>query len=119
MFIYILFRWLVNALLLMLIPYIVTSVEIKNFYTALVTALVLGLVNAVIRPILILLTLPINILTLGLFTLIINGLMFWFVASFVKGFEIPGFWAAFWAALVYSILSAIINFLLKERPKTA
>ena len=119
MFLYVLFRWLVNALLLMLIPYIVTSVEIKNFYTALVTALVLGLVNAVIRPILILLTLPINILTLGLFTLVINGLMFWFVASFVKGFAIPDFWTAFWAALVYSILLTIINFLLKEGPETA
>lgn len=118
MLIYLIVRWLVNALLLMLVPYIVTSVEIRSFYTALVTALVLGLVNAVIRPILILLTLPVNILTLGLFTLVINGLMFWFVASFVKGFEIPGFWAAFWAALVYSILSAIVNFFLKEKPKT-
>jgi len=119
MFLYIIVRWVINALLLMLIPYIVPSVEVRNFYTALVTALVLGLVNAVIRPILIILTLPINILTLGLFTLLINGLMFWFVSSFVKGFEIPGFWTAFWAALVYSIFSAIINFLLKERPKTA
>ncbi len=61
---------------------------------------------------------PINV-WLGLFTLIINGLMLWFVASFMKGFEIPDFWTAFWAALVYSILTAIINFLLKERPKTA
>jgi putative membrane protein len=80
-----------------------------------ITALVLGLVNAVIRPVLIILTLPINILTLGLFTLVINGLLFWFVSSFVKGFSIVGFWPAFWAALIYSLVSIVVNYILDKK----
>lgn len=107
---YYLVRWVINALILMLLPYFVKGVSISNFYIALVAALVLALLNALIRPVLLILTLPINILTLGLFTLVINGLMFYFVASFVKGFDISGFWPAFWAALVYSIFSMFINY---------
>src|SRR4030043_1234980 len=102
-------RWVINALLLMLLPYIVPGVNITGFFAALVTALVLALINAIIKPILIILTLPINILTLGLFPLVINGLLFWFVGSVIKGFEVAGFWPAFWAALVYSVISIIIN----------
>lgn len=103
-------RWIINALVLMVIPYYVRGVEIGNFLTALIASLALALVNSVIRPIILLLTLPLNVLTLGLFTFVINGLMFWFVASFVKGFDISGFWPAFWAALVYSIFSIVINY---------
>ena len=84
--------WIINALALLALPYIFDSIRVDSFYTALITALVLGLVNALIRPVLILLTLPINILMLGLFTFVINGLLFWFVASFVKGFLVAGFW---------------------------
>ncbi|HUO44858.1 MAG TPA: phage holin family protein [Burkholderiales bacterium] len=102
---HLLIRWVINALALMLLPYIFTSIHVDNFYVALITALVLGLVNALIRPLLILLTLPVTILTLGLFILVINGLLFWFVASFVKGFSVAGFWPAFWGAIVYSIIS--------------
>lgn len=109
MCIYAFLRWIVNALVLMLIPYIVPGVSVNNFYTALILAVVLAFVNAFIRPILVILTLPINIMTLGLFTLIINGFLFWFVSTFVKGFYILDFWAAFWAALVYTIISIIIN----------
>jgi putative membrane protein len=105
-------RWVVNAGLLMLIPYIVPGIEMKNFGTALVAALVLAFVNALIKPILILLTLPINLLTLGLFILVINGLMFWLVSAIVKGFYISGFWPAFFAALVFSIFSLVLNYLL-------
>ncbi len=107
-------RWVINALLLMLIPYIVPNVSVASFYTAMVTALVLALFNAIIKPILMILTLPINILTLGLFTLIINGLLFWFISSFVKGFDVLGFWPAFWAALVYSIFSILISWLVDK-----
>lgn len=107
---YTLLRWIINALVLMLIPYLVGGIEIINFYAALVAALALAFVNAIIRPIILILTLPINLLTLGLFTLVVNGLMFWIVGTFVKGFNIAGFWPAFWAALVYSIFSMIINF---------
>jgi putative membrane protein len=105
-------RWVINAGLLMLIPYVVPGVAIKNFGTALVAALILAFVNALIKPILILLTLPINILTLGLFILVINGLMFWLVSALVKGFQISGFWPAFLAALVFSIFSIALNYLL-------
>lgn len=107
-------RWIINALVLMIIAYVVPGVEVVSFYSALITALVLALVNAVIKPILILLTLPINILTLGLFTLIINAVLFWLVSTFVKGFYIDGFWPAFWAALLFSIFSIVVNFLTTE-----
>lgn len=108
----IIIRWIINAVLLMLIPYVVPGVTVKNFWVALVAALVLAFVNALIKPILILLTLPINILTLGLFILVINGLMFWLVSAVVKGFYISGFWPAFFAALVFSIFSIVLNYLL-------
>lgn len=108
-----LLRWLLNALTLLAIAYYLPGVAVSGFYAALITALVLGLVNAVIRPILVLLTLPINILTLGLFTLVINGLLFWFVSTIVKGFTVAGFWPAFFGALILSIVSWIISGLLK------
>lgn len=104
-------RWIINAIFLMLIPYIVSGVEVKNFYTALAAALVLAFVNAIIKPILVLLTLPINILTLGLFVLVINALMFWLISTFVQGFIVSGFWPAFFAALVFSIFSIALNYL--------
>lgn len=108
-------RWLINAAFLMFIPYIVPGVSINNFYTALVAALILAFVNAIIKPILVILTLPINLLTLGLFVLVINGLLFWFVSSFVKGFIVTGFWPAFWAALIFSIFSIVLNMLFDSR----
>ena len=114
---YYLVRWIINALILMLLPYFVRGVSISNFYIALVAVLILALLNALIRPILLILTLPINILTLGLFTLVINGLLFYFVASFVRGFDIPGFWPAFWAALIYSVFSMFLNYFVDDKPK--
>lgn len=107
-------RWLLNALVLMGLTYIVPGVYFTNFYAALIAALALGIVNAVLKPILVILTLPINILTLGLFTLIINGLLFWLVSTFIKGFFITDFWSAFLAALVFSIFSIIINWFTKK-----
>ena len=87
----ILLVWLINALSLLAVPYLLPSVSVDSFYAALVTALLLGLINTLIRPLLVLVTLPITIFTLGLFTLVINGLLFWFVASFVEGFRVGGF----------------------------
>ena len=112
---YVIVRWIINAVLLMIIPYFVGGFEVANFYVALISALVLAFINAIIRPILIILTLPINILTLGLFTLVINALIFWFIASFVRGFSVTGFWPAFWAALVYSIFSMILNYFVNQK----
>lgn len=96
-------RWLINSLLLLLIAYLIKDIRISSFYMALITAAILGLVNALIRPFILLITLPINIVTLGLFTLVINALLFWFVASFVQGFSVNGFMAAFWGALLLTI----------------
>lgn len=111
--IYILFRWGLNALALFFTTSVIPGLHLTGLYAALLTVLVLGLVNALIRPILIVLTLPINILTLGLFTLVINGLLFWLVSTAVKGFTVDTFTAAFLGALVFSILSWIISQLLK------
>ena len=110
---HLLFRWLINAAALMGLAYYFPGIYVSGFYAALITALVLGLVNAVIRPLFLLLTLPINILTLGLFTYVINAVLFWFVATVVKGFEVSGFWPAFWGALVLTLVSWIVSGLLR------
>jgi len=109
--------WLVNALSLLAVAYFLPSVSVASFYIALIAALLLGLVNTLIRPLLVLITLPITILTLGLFTLVINALLFWFVASFVEGFRVAGFWSAFWGALLYSVISSLASWLLIPRPR--
>lgn len=103
-------RWIINALVLIGIS-AVLPIYFDNFYAALVAALALGVVNALIKPLVVVLTLPINILTLGLFTLVINAALFWFVSTFIKGFYIADFWTAFWAALIFSIISAIVSWL--------
>jgi len=97
--------WLINALALLALPYLVPSVRVDSFTAALVAALVLGLVNTLIRPLLVLLTLPATLLTLGLFIFVINGLLFWMVASFLDGFHVAGFWSAVLGAIVYGIIS--------------
>lgn len=106
---YLLLRWLLSALALILVAYLVPGITVVSFYTALIASLILGLVNALVRPLLILLTLPVNILTLGLFTLVINALMFMLASSIVKGFNVAGFWPAFWGALAMWIISWILN----------
>jgi putative membrane protein len=106
-----LLRWLINAGALMAVAYLVPGVKIESFVTALIIAVVLGLVNAVIRPILVILTLPATVLTLGLFLFVINGLMFWLVAEVVKGFTVTGFWAAFFGALVYSAITLVTSWI--------
>jgi len=108
--------WLVNAIALMAVAYLLPGIAVSSFVAALVAALVLGLVNAVIRPILILLTLPATLLTLGLFIFVINGLLFWFVGSFIAGFTVTGFWPGVFGAIGYSIVSwALSALLLKQK----
>jgi putative membrane protein len=108
--------WLINALALLAVAYVLPGIEVADFTSALVAALVLGLVNAVIRPILILLTLPATILTLGLFIFVINGLLFWMVGSWLEGFSVIGFWWGVLGAIVYSIVSwALSAAILPER----
>ena len=101
--------WLVNTVSLIAVAYLMPSIRVADFTTALIAALVLGLVNAVIRPVLVLLTLPVTLLTLGLFILVINGLLFWFVGSFIKGFVVEGFWAGFLGAIIFSLISWLLS----------
>ena len=108
--------WLISALALLTVAYLMPGIELANFTAALVAAVVLGLVNAVIRPILILLTLPATLLTLGLFIFVINGLLFWMVGSWLQGFTVSGFWWGFFGAIVYSIITwALSSVLLPGR----
>jgi putative membrane protein len=104
--------WLINAGALLALPYLFDSIRVDGFVTAMVAALVLGLVNAVIRPVLVVLAFPVTVLTLGLFIFVINGLLFWFVGSFVQGFTVAGFWPALFGAIVYSLISWFCSALL-------
>ena len=104
-----LITWLINAIALIALPYVFSSITVDSFVTALLVAIVLGFVNAIIRPILVILTLPATILTLGLFIFVINGLLFWAVGSFWPGFHVAGFWAGVFGAIVYSIISWILS----------
>ncbi len=110
-----LLTWLINALALLALPYLMHSVSVDNFGAAMVAALVLGLVNTLIRPVLVLLTLPVTLVSMGLFILVINALLFWAVANVVEGFHVAGFWAAFVAAIVYSVISWALSTLLLQK----
>ena len=107
-------RWILNAVALMLIPELVSSVKVDSYTAALISAVLLGFVNAIIRPLLILVTLPITALTLGLFALVIHALMFWAVSGLVQGFVVPDFWTAFWGALLYSVLTWMVGLALAD-----
>jgi putative membrane protein len=104
--------WLINAIALLAVPYLMHSVEVTSFGAALVAALVLGLVNTLIRPVLLLLTLPVTLVSLGLFIFIINGFMFWLVAQWVDGFHVDSFLSAIGGALLYSVISWSLSTLL-------
>jgi putative membrane protein len=107
-----LLAWIINTVSLIAVAYLMPSISVSGFTTALVAALVLGLVNTFIRPILVLLTLPVTIVTLGIFIFVINGLLFWFVGSFIEGFVVAGFWAGVFGAIVYSLISWLLSALL-------
>ncbi|MDO4681886.1 MAG: phage holin family protein [Lautropia sp.] len=108
----ILLGWLINATAIFLLPHLLNAVQIRSFGTALLVAIVIGLLNTFIRPVLLVLTLPVNVLTLGLFTLLLNGLMFWAASGLVDGFHVAGFWWAVLAAIIYSVISSLISTLL-------
>ena len=92
--------WIINAVALLALPHLVPSIQIASFGTALGLALVLGLINAVLRPLLILLTLPVTLLTLGFFIVVINALLFQLAASLFDGVQIGGFWSAVFGTLL-------------------
>lgn len=108
------FRWFSLALLFFIISQYVPGIDVESFYVALVLAIFWGIINVTLKPILIFLTLPITILTLGLFTFVINGFLFWFLSTFIKGFYVEGFFSAFLGAILLSLGSGIINYFLKK-----
>ena len=104
-----LFRILLNALAVIIVARVVPGIVVTGYVPALFAGLSIAVVNSVLRPILHILTLPFSILTLGFFALVVNGLMFWFAARFVPGFEVAGFWPAFWGASVFWLVSIVTN----------
>ena len=102
-------RWLILTGSVLLAAYLVEGIQVSGFLSALFTAAFLGILNVFFRPVLLLLTLPINILTLGLFTFVINALMLMMASGVVPGFAIRGFWPAFWGALIISLVSWVTN----------
>jgi putative membrane protein len=108
-----LLKWLVNSVALFVVVNVVPGISVERWQTLLAGALIIGLLNAFFRPLLLLLTLPVNVLTLGLFTLVINAMIFCLAAWMVKGFHVAGFWNSFVAALVFSIVSSLLSILIK------
>jgi putative membrane protein len=102
-------RWLLLAAALLLVAYLYPGVAIKSFGSAMIAAFVLGLLNTLLRPILVLLTLPVTVITLGLFLFVINALMFYFAASVLDGFYVTGFVAALIGSLLYSLCGMVID----------
>jgi putative membrane protein len=103
----IIIKWLIAALAILAAAYFVPGIYVASFVTALIVALVLGILSITIKPIVKLVTLPLNLLTLGLFSLVINALFFWLVGTFIKGFTVHGFWAAFLGSLIVSVANFI------------
>ena len=102
-------RWLLLAAALLLVAHLYSGVQVKSFGAAMIAALVIGLFNALLRPILVLLTLPVTLLTMGLFLFVINAVMFYAAASVLDGFNVSGFLAALIGSLIYSLCGMVID----------
>jgi putative membrane protein len=102
-------RWLLLAAALLLVTHLYRGVTVSSFGDAMLAAFVIGLFNTLVRPLLVLLTLPVTLLTLGLFLFVINALMFWWAASVLDGFSVSGFGAALLGSLIYSLCSMVID----------
>lgn len=109
--------WILNAIALLAVAYLYPGVQLQDWQSAAIAALVLGLVNTLVKPVLVILTLPVTIVTLGLFLLVLNALLFWAVASLVPGFHVSGFWAALLGAILYSIIGWLLSMLLPEKQR--
>lgn len=106
--------WILNAVALLVVAYVLPGIVVASFGSAMLAALVLGLINSLVKPFLILLTLPITIVTLGLFLLVLNALMFWFAGSILTGFQVNGFWWAVGGAILYSLISGFLSNLINN-----
>ena len=107
--------WLLNALALLGVAYLVPDIHVSNFMSALIAAAVIGLANMLIKPILLILTLPVTIITLGLFIFVINGVLFWLAGYFLQGFDVKTITAGIIGAIVYSIISWILTAVLVDK----
>jgi putative membrane protein len=103
------FRWLLSAAALLALAYLYRGVQVSSFGAALIAAFVIGLFNMILRPVLVVLTLPVTMVTLGLFLFVINALMFWAAASVLEGFAVRGFGAALLGSLIYSVFGIVID----------
>lgn len=108
-------RWLILTAAIMSASYLLDGIQVSGFFAAFWAAAILGILNAFFRPLLILLTLPINILTLGLFTLVINGLLLMMVSGVISGFNVLGFWSAVFGSLIISAVSWLLSSFINER----
>lgn len=112
-------RLLINALALLAITQLLEGFTVNTFYAALIASIVLGLLNAIIRPFLLVLTLPVNVLTLGLFTFIINGFLIWFASTFLQDFTVDNFWVAILAGIILWIIGLITNVFIHDSKEMA
>ena len=112
---YILIRWMILTVAVLAAAYLLDGVYVRSFWTAFFTAAVLGFMNTFFRPVLLILTLPINVLTLGLFTFIINALLIKMASGVVPGFQVAGFWASIFAALIISIVNWLLAALFRDQ----
>lgn len=102
-------KWLLSAAALLFVAYLYSGVEVKSFTAALIAAFVIGLLNAIVRPVLVVLTLPVTVVTLGLFLFVINALMFWAASGLLDGFQVRGFVGALIGSLIYSLVGLVIE----------
>ncbi len=110
--------WVLNAIALLSVAYLLPTVHVDGFGSALLAALVLGFVNTLVRPLLVLLTLPVSLLTLGLFYFVLNGLLFWGVGTLLEGFEVGGFWAGVLGGMLYGLIAWVLSTLLAPAVRT-
>ena len=107
--------WILNAVALLAVAFVLPGIVVASFWSAMLAAVVLGFLNTLVKPLLILLTLPITVVTLGLFLLILNALMFWLAGSMFQGFKVDGFWWAVAGAILYSVISSLFSMLIFQQ----
>ena len=107
--------WILNAVALLAVTWLLPSIQVSGFSAALIAALVLGFINTLVRPVLALLTLPITVLTLGIFYLVLNGLLFWLASALLPGFHVEGFWSAVFGAVLYGVIAWALSALIPDK----
>jgi putative membrane protein len=107
--------WILNAVALLAVTYLLPSIQVTGFGAALIAALLLGFINTLVRPVLAILTLPITLLTLGIFYLVLNGLLFWLASALLPGFHVEGFWSAVFGAVLYGVITWMLSALIPNQ----